>query len=181
MKLYDIAIIGGGPAGYHAAEYASEAGLSILLIEKNKIGGVCLNEGCIPTKAFLYSGKTYQSVLHGDEKGVGCSKASINHLEVLARKNKVVKTLVRGVESALKRKKVDVKYGQAAVSGSPGSFNIAVENDAYQARHILVATGSVPILPPIPGMQDGIDNGTVLTSRELLDIKDIPSSSWGLA
>ncbi len=176
MKVYDVAIIGGGPAGYLAAERACEAGLSTLLAEKNKVGGVCLNEGCIPTKTFLYSGKIYESVLYGAEKGIHCGSAALTHADVLAKKNKVIKTLVGGVEAALKHKKADVVYGEAVVSGSPGRFTVTVGNDAYQARHILIATGSTPVLPPIPGLKEGIEQGSVLTSRELLDIEQVPSS-----
>ena len=176
MKIYDIAIIGGGPAGYLAAERACEAGLSTLLAEKSRVGGVCLNEGCIPTKTFLYSGKTYESALHGAEKGIHFENAVLAHTDVLAKKNRVVKTLVGGVETALKQKKVDVVYGEAAVSGSPARFSVSVGGSEYQAHHILIATGSVPILPSIPGLADGVKQGRVLTSRELLDIEQIPAS-----
>lgn len=176
MKIYDVAIIGGGPAGYLAAERACEAGLSTLLAERDRVGGVCLNEGCIPTKTLLYSGKTYESVFHGAEKGIHCKDVVLSHADVLAKKNRVVKTLVDGVEAALKHRKADVVYGEACVSGSPTRFAVSVDGSEYQARHILIATGSAPILPPIPGLADGVKQGRILTSRELLDIEQVPVS-----
>ena len=100
--MYDLAIIGGGPAGYVAAERAGAAGLSVVLFEKNSLGGVCLNEGCIPTKTLLYSAKVYNYTLHGDKYGIDVEGAAANFPEIMARKNKVVKKLVTGVKAAMK-------------------------------------------------------------------------------
>lgn len=154
---YDVAIIGGGPAGYLAAERASEAGLTVLLVEKNKVGGVCLNEGCIPTKALLNSAKTNQQ-----------------HADAIANKDKVVTTLVRGVTATLKAKKVDVVTGDAEVAKKNGQFEILVGEKRYDANQLLLATGSVPAIPPIDGLQDGLQSGFVLTSREILNIEALP-------
>ena len=116
MESYDIAIIGGGPAGYLAAERAADAGKKVLLAEKRTVGGVCLNEGCIPTKTFLYSAKIFEYEDHkGKDLGLCCENAALDHTMVLARKRSVVNTLVGGVSSALTRKKVDVVRGEAGL------------------------------------------------------------------
>ena len=109
--MYDLIIIGGGPGGYLAAERAGEAGLKTLLVEKHAIGGVCLNEGCIPSKTLLNSGKIYDHARNGAKYGVTSENAKIDPAAVVSRKNKVVKTLVSGVSASLKAKKVTVKHG----------------------------------------------------------------------
>ena len=94
---YQVIIIGGGPAGYTAAEAAGKAGLSVLLIEKNNLGGVCLNEGCIPTKTLLHSAKLYDHALDSAAYGVTAESVRVDHAAVIARKERVIKTLVGGV------------------------------------------------------------------------------------
>lgn len=169
--IYDVAIIGGGPAGYLAAERASEAGLSVLLAEKNKLGGVCLNEGCIPTKALLHSAKSIpqqkerEALLHLEE-----------HAGAMANKNRVVKTLAGGVTAALKAKKVTVVKGSAEVTKGGDRFEVLVGKEAFAAGQVLLATGSVPAIPPIDGLREGLECGFVMTSREILDIPRPPAS-----
>ena len=90
---YDVAIIGGGPAGYTAAEKAAKGGLSTVLFEKNALGGVCLNEGCVPTKTLLYSAKTYDQIKHASKYAVSAENPSFDYPKIIARKNKVVKKL----------------------------------------------------------------------------------------
>lgn len=169
--VYDIAIIGGGPAGYLAAERASEAGLSALLIEKNKLGGVCLNEGCIPTKALLNSAK---KISHGAENGN--TPLFKEHTDAMANKNKVVGTLVSGVTGTLKAKKVHVVQDNAEVAKKDNQFEVLAGKERYSAKQIVLATGSVPAIPPIDGLQAGLQNGFVMTSREILDIHKVPGS-----
>ncbi|MBQ4116326.1 MAG: FAD-dependent oxidoreductase, partial [Clostridia bacterium] len=106
--MYDLIVIGGGPAGYNAAEKAAHGGLKTLVIEKRAMGGVCLNEGCIPTKTLLYSAKIYDYAKHSDAYGVKFDGASIDHAKVVERKGKVVKTLVSGIEGTMKRAGVEV-------------------------------------------------------------------------
>ena len=103
--IYDLIVLGGGPAGYLAAERAAHDGLSTVVIEKRSFGGCCLNEGCIPSKALLYSAKIYDYTKHGDKYGVTAENQKIDHSKVVARKNKVVKTLVTGIRGALKAAK----------------------------------------------------------------------------
>ena len=94
---YDVAIIGGGPAGYTAAERAAQGGLSTILFEKNALGGVCLNEGCVPTKTLLYSAKTYDNIKHASKYAVKAENPSFDLPKIIARKNKVVKKLTAGI------------------------------------------------------------------------------------
>ena len=97
--MIDLLIIGGGPAGYVAAERAGHKGLSVILFEKKSLGGVCLNEGCIPTKTMLYSAKTYENALHGDKYGIFADNVRFDYEKIVARKNKVVRKLVAGVKT----------------------------------------------------------------------------------
>lgn len=99
--LYDLIVLGGGPAGYSAAEKAAHSGLSTLLIEKSTLGGVCLNEGCIPTKTLLYSAKVLETALHGDKYAVQSTATSIDLPKLITRKTKVIRKLVAGVKAKM--------------------------------------------------------------------------------
>jgi len=174
--MKDLIILGGGPAGYTAGERAGRAGMDALLIENRALGGVCLNEGCIPTKTFLYSAKIYENAKHGEPYGVRTTDISLDHAAVLARKNKVVKTLTAGVKAALAKVNVPVITGAGVIKGrnADGSFIMAVNGEEYVSRRLLVATGSVPVLPPIPGLSDSLASGLALTNREILDLTAPP-------
>ena len=115
--IYDLIVLGGGPAGYLASERAGSAGMSVLCIEKASLGGVCLNEGCIPTKTFLYSAKLYDGVMHGEKYGVTAEGAHVDHAKVVARKNKVVKMLVSGIKTTLKSKHAETVTGEGIITG----------------------------------------------------------------
>lgn len=174
---YDLIIIGGGPAGYLAAERAGHAGLATLLIEKRFVGGVCLNEGCIPSKALLYSAKLYDGAVHGEKYGVTVEKAVLNHEVVVNRKNKVVRKLVAGIKAKLKESNVTVAEGIAEIIGrSAEGYEVKAGDSTYTGKRLLVATGSVPVVPPIPGVKDGMEKGYVLTNREILDLKEVPAA-----
>lgn len=175
--IYDLIVIGGGPAGYLAAERAGHEGLKTLLIEKKFIGGVCLNEGCIPSKALLYSAKIYDYARYSEKYGVVSQNVSFNHQTVIARKNKVVKTLVSGIKSQLKKNGVTVVEGLAEISGkNEEGYLVSVNNELFSGRRLLIATGSAPVIPPIKGVREGVEKGFVLTNREILDIDEIPQS-----
>ena len=174
VDIFDIVVIGGGPGGYLAAERAAHAGLKTLLFEKNSLGGVCLNEGCIPSKALLNSAKTYQHALHAQMYGVTCQGVSIDQKAVIQRKRRVVKTLVSGVRAKMKSAGVTVVMEQAVVSGKNGDgFTLTAGGKEYAGRKLIIATGSVPTVPPIPGVKENL-GGFVLTNREILDLEDIP-------
>lgn len=176
--MYEVIVLGGGPGGYLAAERAGQAGLSTLLIEKRELGGVCLNEGCIPSKTFLNSAKIYEHARHGSCYGVTAENARIDQAVVVARKNKVVKTLVAGVGATMKAAKVTVKRGLGEIVGrdAEGVIRVKVGDEVFEGRRLILATGSEAVVPPIPGVREGLEKGTVLTNREILDLTVIPES-----
>ena len=171
--MYDLAILGGGPGGYVAAERAAAAGLKVVLFEQKSLGGVCLNEGCIPTKTLLYSAKVYNYALHGADYGVHVENPAFNFGEIMDRKNKVVKKLVGGVKAAMKAGKIEVVASHATIKGrsSEGVAISAGEAD-YQARNLLICTGSEAAVPPFPGLREAGD--VIVTNREILDLKEQP-------
>ena len=173
---YDLLIIGGGPAGYRAAERAGHKGLNVCLFEARSLGGVCLNEGCMPTKTLLYSAKIYDYAKGGGEKyGVTATGAKIDHAKVVARKDKVVKTLVSGVGMQMKGAKVTVVSAAAKCAGkSADGFVVVADGKEYVGKKLLIASGSVAAVPPIPGLKEAVAAGTALTNREILDLKEVP-------
>ena len=174
--MFDLIILGGGPAGYNAAERAGHAGLKTLVIEERALGGVCLNEGCIPTKTLLYSAKIYDYAKHGADYGVKFGSAEIDHKFVVDRKNKVVKQLVSGVGGKLKKAGVQVVNATATIKErNAEGFVVVAEGKEYVGRQLLIATGSSPALPPIDGLQESLKSGFALTNREVLDLEKIPA------
>ena len=172
--MYDLAIIGGGPGGYVAAERAGAAGLKVVLFEQNALGGVCLNEGCIPTKTLLYSAKVYDYAQHADRYGVSVEAPSLDFGAVLKRKEKVVRKLVAGVKAQMKGAGVEVVAAQAEITGrSADGFTVAADGQTYEAAKLLLCTGSEAVVPPIPGLREGL-GGAVVTSREILALEERP-------
>ena len=172
--IYDLIVIGGGPGGYLAAERAAHAGLKTLLFEKRALGGVCLNEGCIPSKALLNSAKTYEHAMHAADYGVQCSNVSINQQAVVDRKNKVVRTLVSGVRAKMKAAGVTTVMEEATVTGKDsGVFAVSAAGKSYSGKNLIIATGSSAVVPPIPGVKENLGS-FVLTNREVLDLPHIP-------
>lgn len=173
--MIDLLIIGGGPAGYVAAERAGHHGLQVVLFEKKSMGGVCLNEGCIPTKTLLYSAKTYENALHGDKYGVYGENIRFDFGKIMARKNKIVRKLVAGVKSKMKENNVTVIDGEAMIQGrSEKGTEVTCNGESYLAKNLLICTGSEASVPPIPGLAEAGD--TILTNREILDLKELPQS-----
>ncbi|HNX12424.1 MAG TPA: dihydrolipoyl dehydrogenase [Paludibacteraceae bacterium] len=173
--MIDLLIIGGGPAGYVAAERAGHHGLQVVLFEKKSMGGVCLNEGCIPTKTLLYSAKTYENALHGDKYGVYGENIRFDYGKILARKNKIVRKLVAGVKSKMKENNVTVIDGEAMIQGrSEKGVEVTCNGESYLVKNLLICTGSEASVPPIPGLAEAGD--TILTNREILDLKELPNS-----
>ncbi len=153
---YDLAIIGGGPAGYNAAEKAATGGLKTVLFERNAIGGVCLNEGCIPTKTLLYSAKTLDNIKSADKYGIFVSETpSFDLNKIISRKNKVVRKLTAGVRAKLNFSGVEVVQGTAVIVGEEHEvIHISCADQIYSVRYLLVCTGSETVIPPIPGLAD---------------------------
>ena len=171
---YDIAIIGGGPAGYTAAERASENGLKTILFEKNAIGGVCLNEGCIPTKTLLYSAKILDSIKSASKYGIVAMKdPSFDLAKIIDRKNKTVRKLTLGVKARLTGNGVTIVEGEARITGEEfGNIRIHCDGKEYLVKNVLVCTGSETVIPPIKGLSEV----KYWTSREALDLNDLPKS-----
>lgn len=166
---YQVAIIGGGPAGYTAAETAGKAGLSVVLFEKQSLGGVCLNEGCIPTKTLLYSAKTYDGARHAGKYAVNVADVSFDLPKIIARKQKVVRKLVLGVKGKLTAHNVVIVNGEATVIDKN---HIQCGDDVYECENLLLCTGSETFVPPIPG----VDVAPYWTHRDALDSKELPRS-----
>lgn len=172
--MFDVIVIGGGPGGYLAAERAARAGQKTLLFEKRALGGVCLNEGCIPSKALLNSAKTYEHALHSTLYGVSCSNVTIDQKAVVERKNRVVRTLVSGVKGKMKAHGVTVIMEPAVITGKTAEgFAVSAAGQSYTAKKLIIATGSSPVLPPVPGVKEHLGD-FVLTNREILDLQEIP-------
>lgn len=173
--IYDLIVLGGGPGGYNAAERAAHAGMKTLLIEERALGGVCLNEGCIPTKTLLNSAKLYLGALHSEAFGVTVSGASLDHKKVVERKGKVVKTLVSGVAAKMRGAGVEVVSASGKITGkSADGFTVEAGGKAYTATKLLICTGSEAVIPPVPGLREGYADGLCLTNREILDLDTVP-------
>jgi len=173
--MFDLIIIGGGPAGYVAAERGGHNGLNVLLIEKAKMGGVCLNEGCIPTKTLLYSAKTFENALHGDKYGVYGDNIRFDYGKMVARKNKIVRKLVAGVEIKMKQNNVTVVKGEAYIQQrNQDGFVVNCGDETYVGSDLLICTGSEAFVPSIPGLAEAGD--IILTNREILEMKEQPQS-----
>ena len=167
--MYDLIVIGAGPGGYEAAAHAARMGKKVALVEKNKVGGTCLNVGCIPAKTFLRSSKLLRECIEAKSYGVRVGPAELDMPAVVARKNRVVGALVKGVEGMLKRAGVDRIPGQARLVARNA---VEVAGERHEAANILLAMGSRPAKPPIPG----IDGPGVLDSDSVFDVESLPAS-----
>ena len=154
---YQVIIIGGGPAGYTAAEAAGKAGLSVLLFEKQNLGGVCLNEGCIPTKTLLYSAKTYDGAKHASKYAVTVPEVSFDLPKIIA------------VKSKLTSNNVTIISGEATILDKN---TVRCGEETYECDNLILCTGSETFIPPI----SGIDSVNYWTHREALDNKELPAS-----
>ena len=175
MELFDLLVVGGGPGGYLCAERAAQGGMKVALFEKRALGGTCLNEGCIPTKTLLNSSKMYRHATESEAYGVTVSGVTYDHAKVVARKNNVVKTLVAGVGATMSANKVTVITGDAVISGrTDDGFAVTANGTTYNGRRLAIASGSETVVPPVPGLKEGLAAGFVVTNREVLDMTDLP-------
>ena len=173
--MYQLGILGGGPAGYTAAERAGQKGLKVVLFEAKELGGVCLNEGCIPTKSFLYSAKLYDQAKNSSKYGVVNEGAGFDYNQILKRKNKIVKKLVGGVGSKMKHHHVEVVNGNAGIKGRKDGLIIVESNgESYHLENLLICTGSEAAIPPIPGLSFPSEH--LMTNREALQLDALPES-----
>ncbi len=174
MNNYFLAIIGGGPAGYTAAEKAAKAGKDVVLFEQSALGGTCLNVGCIPTKTLLYSAKQYYNAKNAAKYGVVVENVLFDYTKIAQRKTKVVRKLVAGIRQRLNNEYCTVVNGLATVvSRTDEQVVIACGEEQYTAENLLICTGSSNFVPPIPGLKD---NSAVWDSTAALSATQLPQS-----
>lgn len=165
---YDLGIIGGGPAGYTAAFQARQKGLSVVLFEKDKVGGVCLNRGCIPTKAILHSAELYEEMKCASDLGINAENISVDYSKVVERKNSIVEKLRKSLELFLKNAGVTVVYAEASIENG----KVIADGETYECGEIITATGSVP--RDFEGLR--FDHEFVLSSDDILEMTALPKS-----
>ena len=169
-----LAIIGGGPAGYTAAEKASKAGKDVVLFEQNAVGGTCLNVGCIPTKSLLYGAKQYYNATHAQRYGVTAENVTFDYAAMQKRKTIVVRKLVAGIKQRLNNEHCTLVSGFASVvSRTDECVTIECNGETYEAENLMICTGSTNFVPPIPGIKD---NPAVWDSTDALAASELPKS-----
>ncbi|ERI94871.1 dihydrolipoyl dehydrogenase [Clostridiales bacterium oral taxon 876 str. F0540] len=174
MKEYDIVVLGGGPGGYVAAIKAAQLGAKTALIEKENVGGVCLNVGCIPTKTLLKSAKVYEDIMQSEKFGIDIfdkSSVNINLDNLMKRKDSIVNKLTGGVKVLLKQNGVDVYngYGEAIDKNT-----LLVNGETLKTKNLIIATGSSAFIPNTKGLKEALEKGYAITSTEALTIDKIP-------
>ena len=171
---YFLAIIGGGPAGYTAAEKASKAGKDVVLFEQNTVGGTCLNVGCIPTKSLLYGAKQYYNATHAAKYGVTANEVRFDFAAMQKRKTIVVRKLVAGIKQRLNNEHCTLVNGFAKVENRTDELvTISCNGETYEAENLMICTGSTNFVPPIPGIKD---NPAVWDSTDALNATELPKS-----
>lgn len=174
--MYDVIIIGGGPGGYVAAIKAGQIGLKVALIEKDNVGGVCLNWGCIPTKAMLKTAKLFKQFNNAEKYGLKIEDKNaikVDLAQIKTRKDKIVHRLTTGVKGLLKKAGVEIISGFGTVIDRE---TVEVNGTTYKTKNLILATGSHPYIPPIKGAKEVLDNGNGLTAKELLELIELPKS-----
>lgn len=171
---YFLAIIGGGPAGYTAAEKASKAGKDVVLFEQNAVGGTCLNVGCIPTKSLLYGAKQYYNATHAQKYGVTAENVTFDFAAMQKRKTIVVRKLVAGIKQRLNNEHCTLVSGFAKVESRTDELvTIECNGETYEAENLMICTGSTNFVPPIPGIKE---NPAVWDSTDALAATELPKS-----
>ena len=167
--MKDLIVIGGGPGGYVAAIRAAQLGMSVCLVEKDSLGGTCLNRGCIPTKAYFQNAAVLRTLARLGDYSVEGGEFSFDLAKARERKNKIVGNLAAGVQQLLKANHVQVISGEATLKDAG---TVVVGDEEIHGQKVLIATGSIPSIPPIPGAE----LPGVLTSDEMLDLDTPPRS-----
>lgn len=170
-EQFDLVVVGGGPGGYAAALYAASAGVNVAMVEKDRLGGTCLNRGCIPAKAFLETAAVHRHVAHAADFGINASSPSVDFAVTQARKQKIVDELVGGIAAMCKGRKVQVYNGSGALGADKTVTVTGGDGEQVEIRgeHVILASGSVPRL--IPNFERG---GPIMTSDEVLDLDHVP-------
>jgi len=168
--MYDLIVIGGGLGGYGAAIRAAKKNKKILLIEKNKIGGTCLNIGCIPTKSLLYSSNLYDKINNLKEFGLTAENVDYDWGKIIERKNQIINRLVKGVEFLLKKNNIEIIKGTASFKNEK---TIKVKNRSFKGKNIIIATGSTPVSPPI---EYDKNNEKIMFSNKIFELEKPPES-----
>jgi dihydrolipoamide dehydrogenase len=171
LSKYDVVIIGGGPGGYVAAIRAAQLGLKTAVVEKERVGGLCLNWGCIPSKALLSGAELAHLMRRSQEFGITHDNLRLDLARAVDRSREVVEQMVKGVEFLLDKNKVAVVSGQGRLV-SKNEVAVEPEGETLEAEHIILATGGVA--RSLPGVE--VDGCTVLTSREALEMRELPAS-----
>ena len=174
-QQFDLGIIGGGPAGYTVAFQARSKGLSVVLFEKDKVGGVCLNRGCIPTKAILHSAELYEEMKSATELGITAENLSFDYSKVVERKDKIVEKLRKSLELSLKNSGVVVVNAEAKITPhtmKDGENQVFANEEIYECKKIITATGSKP--RDFDGLR--FDHKFILSSDDILNLKTLPKS-----
>ena len=169
MRRCDLAIIGSGPGGYVAALYAASHKLKVCLIEKNELGGTCLNRGCIPTKSMLYAANLFSQTLQSSRFGIEAPSCSLNFEKVISRRDEVVSRLRAGIGTLLKARGVEFIKGEA---GFIGPSALSVSGEEIVCANIIIAAGSVPSYDRL----FKVDETSILTSDGMLNIRELPRS-----
>lgn len=169
MVSYDIGIIGGGPAGYTSAFFAVQQGKSVILFEKDKLGGTCLNRGCIPTKAFMHIADLYSELQNSDKLGITCENLSFDFNKIVQHKNTVVEKLSKSLELMIKNAKITVINAEAEVAADN---KIIANGEEYSCNEIILATGSKP--RELKGLE--FDSEFILSSDDILNLTKLPKS-----
>ncbi len=170
MEKFDLGIVGGGPAGYTAALHAASLGKKVLLFEKDFIGGVCLNKGCIPTKSILKSSEVYKTISNSQEFGIITDMPKLDYSKVIERKNKTIEKLRKGIELALKNAKVKVVYSEAEILDKNEIKDI--DGNTYQCESVICAIGSSPRI--VKGLE--FDGEFLLSSDDVLKLEVLPKN-----
>ncbi len=167
---FDLVVIGGGPGGYVAAIRAAQLGLPVAIVEKENLGGTCLNWGCIPTKALLKNANVVETIRHANDFGIQVEKFSADFGKAIDRSRVVANRLVKGVEFLMKKNKITVVKGEARLTARD-RVEVKTSGQTLTAKNIIIATGARAIT--IPGLP--LDGKDVITSREALELKELPS------